>query len=127
MPRANKPVPSYRMHKATGQPVVTIPGPTGRRDVYLGRYGSPESKIEYTRIIAQVQAGDSNPRRSDLPAEASSLKVSELLSHFLDHADAYYRHPDGTPTSEPRNYRHSIRELRTLFGTRSLTSLARCP
>ena len=34
--------PSYRLHKPTGQAVVTLSG----RDIYLGKYGSIESKAE---------------------------------------------------------------------------------
>jgi integrase len=35
---------------------------------------------------------------------------------FLRHADAYYRRPDGTPTSEPNEYRQTARVDRTLYG-----------
>src|SRR5262245_39738028 len=41
MPRTNRP-PSYRLHKATGQAVVTLDD----RDHYLGRYDSAESRAE---------------------------------------------------------------------------------
>ena len=36
-------VPSYRLHKASGQAVVTLCG----RDLYLGPHGSPESRSKY--------------------------------------------------------------------------------
>ena len=36
-------VPSYRLHKPSGQAVVTLDG----RDFYLGAYGTPASKAEY--------------------------------------------------------------------------------
>ena len=42
-----KPVPSYRLHKATGQAVVVLRG----RSYYLGKFGSPESKAEYRRVM----------------------------------------------------------------------------
>jgi len=38
-------VPSYRRHKPTGKAVVTLKG----RDIYLGKYGSKESRAEYPR------------------------------------------------------------------------------
>ena len=41
--------PKYRLHRSTGQAVVTLNG----RDLYLGKYGSTESKIEYDRLIAE--------------------------------------------------------------------------
>jgi hypothetical protein len=40
-------VPSYRLHKQSGQARVTIRTPDGgRRDVFLGKYNSPESRVE---------------------------------------------------------------------------------
>ena len=41
--------PSYRLHKPTGQAVVTLDG----RDLYLGRHGSPESRTEYDRLVTE--------------------------------------------------------------------------
>ncbi len=41
--------PKYRRHKAKGLAVVTLNG----RDIYLGPYGSAESKSEYRRLIAE--------------------------------------------------------------------------
>ena len=38
MPRLKNKVPSYRLHKATGQAVVTLNG----RDIYLGVHNSAE-------------------------------------------------------------------------------------
>ena len=44
MPRRNH-LPTYRLHKPTGQPVVTLSdSKAGRRDIYLGTYDSPESR-----------------------------------------------------------------------------------
>lgn len=48
MSAANK-HPSYRLHKPTGQAVVTI----DRKDFYLGRFESPESRQKYNRIIGE--------------------------------------------------------------------------
>jgi integrase len=42
--------------------------------------------------------------------------VSELLVAFLRHADAYYRHPVGTPTSEAGNLRDPVCHLTELYG-----------
>jgi hypothetical protein len=44
----SKPVPSYRLHKSSGQAVVTLPDGLGsRRDVLLGKYNTPASRAEY--------------------------------------------------------------------------------
>ena len=44
-----KKIPSCRHHKARGLAVVTLDG----HDVYLGAYGSAESKEAYDRTIAE--------------------------------------------------------------------------
>ena len=47
MPRPKNTVPTYKLHKASGQAVMRITLPGGeRKSVYLGVYGSPESKAE---------------------------------------------------------------------------------
>src|SRR5271166_6097771 len=74
--------PSYRHHKPSGQAVVTLDG----RDIYLGRYGSPESRAEFDRLLAEWL---SNGRRLPAPASGSDLTVNELASAYLDHADSY--------------------------------------
>ena len=42
-------IPSYRLHKATGQAVVVLNG----RSHYLGIFGSPESRAKYDDLIAK--------------------------------------------------------------------------
>jgi hypothetical protein len=39
-----------------------------------------------------------------------------LLLRFLDHAERYYRLPDGSPTTEVAEIRRWIRPARELFG-----------
>jgi hypothetical protein len=102
--------PSYRLHKPTGQAVVTLDG----RDFYLGRFGSPESQAEYDRIIVEWI---SNGRRLPAPVSGpgSDLTVNELLLAYLGFADSYYvKH--GRPTTEPASIRQTIRPLRQLYG-----------
>ncbi|WP_406701308.1 hypothetical protein V5E97_36470 [Singulisphaera sp. Ch08] len=81
--------PSYRLHKPTGQAVVTISG----RDFYLGKHGTEASRSEYDRLIAEwLTAGRQLPVTDD-------ATISELMVEFLKWADAYYV-KDGEPTSE---------------------------
>ncbi len=42
-------VPSYRLHKQSGQAIVTL----GGRDFLLGAAGSAASKSEYRRLTAE--------------------------------------------------------------------------
>jgi hypothetical protein len=60
---------SYRIHKPSGQAVVTLNG----RDFYLGKYGSTESHTEYDRLIAEWL---SHGRR---PAATDDLTVTQLM------------------------------------------------
>jgi integrase len=103
-------LPSYRLHKPTGQAVVTI----GGRDVYLGKHESPESRAEYDRIIAEWLATGRRPMVAD-SASAADLSVNEMHLAYLHHADSYYV-KNGKPTTEPVNIRLALRPLRQLYG-----------
>jgi integrase len=107
-------IPSYRLHKQSGQAVVTLPdGLGGRRDVLLGKYGTAESRAEYTRILAEWEvAGRSLPP----VAAVSDLSVNEVIVQFWKHAADHYRRPDGTPTNEIADFKASLRPLREMYG-----------
>ncbi len=64
--------PSYCLHKASGQAVVRIDA----TDHYLGKFGTPESRAEYDRLIAEWLG---NGRRLSPPVAADSLTVDELI------------------------------------------------
>jgi hypothetical protein len=58
MPRLKEnEVPSYRLHKQSGQAVVTLHG----KDCLLGKFGSASSKAEYRRLTAEWLATKSGP------------------------------------------------------------------
>jgi integrase len=82
----------------------------GRKDVLLGPYDSDASKADYERVLAEWRAAGG---RAVAPA---GLTVNELILAFWHHAEAYYRHPDGTPTTELKEVRYSLRELKALQG-----------
>ncbi len=84
-------LPTYRHHKPSGQAFVEL---NGKRH-YLGKFGTPRSRAEYKRMIAEWEARGRQPF-----VEPFDLTVVELLDRFLDHAKRYYRLPDGSPTSE---------------------------
>jgi integrase len=114
MPRKKSPVPSYRLHKPTGQAVVTVPTSGGRRDVYLGRYGSRESKAEYARVIAELRATPA--AAATMGANPPSPSVAEALLAFVRYADARHRGPAGEPTRELTEYLQCVRLVRELYG-----------
>ena len=47
--RPKSEVPSYRLHKASGQAIVTLDGAT----VYLGAHDSRESRDKYRQVIGE--------------------------------------------------------------------------
>ena len=91
-------VPSYRLHKQSGQAIVTLTDGTGRRrDVLLGKHATPESRAEYARVIAEWEAaGRTLPRT----LADHDLSVNELICALWPHAEQHYRRPDGSPTAE---------------------------
>jgi hypothetical protein len=52
-------IPSYRLHKQSGQAIVTLRDTGGRRhDVLLGLYGSPESRADsaaFSRALKRLE------------------------------------------------------------------------
>jgi integrase len=82
--------------------------------VYLGAYGSQESKAAYEKIIADWEAAHA-PRKPKINVE---LTVTRLAVLFLQHAEVAYQR-DGKPTGEAANFRHALRSMNHLFhGTR---------
>ena len=112
MPRQTR-IPSYRLHKQSGQAVVTLTDGLGRRrDVLLGHHGTPESRVEYARVIAEWEA---NGRR--LPASEATttgLSVNELALAYWTFAEAYYGFDKRKGTAF--NIRDALRILRQLYG-----------
>ncbi len=108
MPASQPKTPAYRLFRPKGLAVVTLNG----RDVYLGKYGSPESRAEYDRLIAQWLA---NGRQLPVAVERRDLTINELILAYLRFADGYYL-KNGQPTKEPVNIRLAMRPLRQLYG-----------
>lgn len=101
-------IPSYRLHKASGQAIVTL----GGHDHYLGLFGSPASRHEYERILGEWL---SNGRRAPSAAKSGTLRVSELLAAYLDFAEQYYSR-NGKPTAEYVAMRDAVKPVRELYG-----------
>jgi integrase len=109
MPRPAR-VPSYRLHKPSGQAVVTL----GGHDHYLGRHDSAESRAEYDRLIAEWLAqGRQQPAAQEEPAGPT---ITEVLLRVWEEAEKHYRTPEGTPTRELDNLRDALRPLSRLYG-----------
>lgn len=102
-------MPKYRLHKPSGQAVVTLSG----RDFYLGRFESRASREEYDRRIAEWLANGRRlqPEHEDRPA----ISMNELLLAYAEHSMSYYC-KDGEPTTELGHVRCMIRVVRRLYG-----------
>jgi hypothetical protein len=110
MPRRKGHVPTYRLHKQSGQAIVTLPDCLGgRRDILLGRHGSKESKAEYSRVLAEWSAAGGLTPAVTTHAD---MTVNELLVLYVRHVEGYYRRADGTPTTEVRNIKDALRWMK---------------
>ncbi|MCR9292300.1 MAG: site-specific integrase [bacterium] len=78
----SKRVPSYRLHKPSGQAVVTI----NSKDHYLGRHGSKESKAAYKRLIHEWKTA----KYSTSFGYSDSVTVAMLAADYLDHCEDHY-------------------------------------
>src|SRR3954451_17462934 len=117
MPSKPRKVPSYRLHKPTGQAVVRLDG----RGFYLGKHGTAESHEAYRRRIAEwLTHGPALPAESPgQPDLGPVLTINDLILAYWHHAEGYYRRPDGSPSSELEKIRLSLRPLRRLYGSTS--------
>ncbi len=106
MPRLLNTPPKLRLHKASGQAVVSI----NHRDFYLGPWQSKASRIEYDRLIGEWLANN-----RQLPAEVDSpLSINELIAAYWKFAERYYV-KDGRPTCLA-GIRVALRFLRSSYG-----------
>jgi integrase len=113
MPRPRKSVPAYRLHRPTGQAVVTLTdGTGGRRNVYLGQYGSSESQAEYTRVLGEWRANGGRPPAQQ--GSAPDLSVNELALAYWKFAQEYYGFGRRRGTSF--NVKDALGVLKQLYG-----------
>lgn len=102
MPRQKK-KPSYSLHKPTGQAYARLNG----KVVYLGKYGTPESKDQYDDVVAAWLEGQTS--------EHFTLTVDELAIQYLKHCETYYR-KDGQQTTEVGKARDALKLVVKLVG-----------
>ena len=92
-------IPAYRLHKSSGQARVII----NREHVYLGKFGSDESREAYARLIAELAANHAKPVTTN-PASGDGrpISVNQTILAYWDFAKSHYA-KDGKPTLELEN------------------------
>jgi integrase len=93
-------VPSYRLHKQSGQAIVTLSG----RDHLLGPHGTLASYAAYRRAIVEWEAAG---RTTSATAD---LRIVELIHRFWKHAKDYY-----SSSREAVNIRLALRPLLQMY------------
>jgi integrase len=78
-----KGLPSYRLHKRSGQAVVTL----NSKDFYLGKYKSKASRERYEEIIGEYIA---NGKKLPPTQQRAGISFRELAVYFLEWAEKYY-------------------------------------
>jgi hypothetical protein len=113
MPRPKSLRPKYCLSKSDGRAFVTL---NGKRK-YLGDYGSQESRDAYDAALGEwIARGRALEGGTRTPGcTITGPTVSVLINAFWEHAQTYYRKPDGTPTSEVAIFRDVLRPLRRLY------------
>jgi integrase len=104
--------PSYRRQNYAGGRATAFIEIRGQR-IYLGRYGTPESKEKYRRILAEIDA--SGPTLALAKGATHNRTINELLVLYWEHAAKYYV-KDGKPTSEQASLKAAFRPLSELYG-----------
>src|SRR5689334_6137204 len=106
MPKLNSRVPSYRLHKQSGQAICTLNG----RDCLLGPWKSVASKKRYDQLIEKWLANNRQP----LDAGPAPLLIDELCARYWRFVRRYYV-KGGLPTDEQNCIKSALRPLLKLF------------
>lgn len=122
MANRKKTVPSYRLHKQSGQAVVTLACKISgkRRDIMLGEYESPESRIAYAEAIAQWERDgrvlDNSPKPE--PIRHDETTVAEVMLDWWEGVLKRYAvaDPEGRLPSHLYSYRVVVRLVRATCG-----------
>ncbi len=119
MPRLTHKLPSYRLHRASGQAVITLTG----RDYYLGAFNSPESRVAYDRLIQEflITSRSTDIGRSQASQDRRSVTINELISTYWDFALGYYV-KNCQPTRELQALKYSFKPMTELYGAISVDS-----
>ena len=89
-------IPKYRRQKHKDRADAAFVELNGRRH-YLGRYGSPESKEKYHRLLAEWESLGQQP-----PVADGQITVVELIIRFWRHVNGGGKVRRGSEATERR-------------------------
>ena len=75
MARPKRFIPAYSLHKPSGRAVAYV----ARKPIYLGVYGSPESRVKYSELIERLAT---DPLKDAPRPKGSAKTLGELLLNF---------------------------------------------
>jgi len=113
---SNESVPPLKCHKRSGTAYVHI---NGERKYLGAKFGTAKAEKNYNKLITTWLA---NGRQ--LPDDSEELTITELCAKYIAYADSYYRHKDGTHTSQFLNVKLSLRTLIKLYGDLSVSEFS---
>lgn len=113
MPRLSAPIPKYRLHRASGQAIVSLSG----KDWYLGPYGTKASHREYDRVIAEWLARD----RQGIASSNAGLTLVEVCVAYKRFAEGYY-HKNGVITNEVTQIVAALQVAHRFYGREAAES-----
>ncbi|MDZ4683819.1 MAG: hypothetical protein SH850_01940 [Planctomycetaceae bacterium] len=118
MPRPKSLIPSYLLHKPTGQARARIDG----RDFYLGPFGSDDSRRKFGELVAQHCSGRivdplARPGTTTVPTtiDDPGPSMAELWLAYLDFAERHYV-KNGRPTAELDCLKSAMLPVVQLYG-----------
>ena len=110
MPRPESQFPSYYKHPQQHSARCWLNG----QWVALGRYDSPESRAEFSRICAEVATYGQLAVAARVGPRV--VTTSELIAALKVHVECHHRRPDRTPTTDVKEYKGALRVVRELYG-----------
>ncbi len=106
MPKLIFRLPKYSLHKTSGHAKVRF----NDRTVYLGKYGTPESKEAYAQFIASIPKPKEELTTFAELAPGNVPLIGEVVPRYLAFARTYYCR-DGVQTGEATTIRCALQPL----------------
>jgi integrase len=109
--------PAYPTTPHNGQARLSVTLTNGKRHcIYLGPFGSLESRQAYSRTLAVLEAHDGRFPVQENGSASGRLTLNEIADQFWRHAESHYRLADGSPSREQDHFQLALRQLLKLFG-----------